>query len=545
MILENHSRSYSLALVLVLAAGSSLMAAPRLSLEKLALSISSSPGSNGPAQSVDAANLGDGSLQLQVSSSVPWLTASVGSQHPCSLKGTCLPVQIAVPSASLARGTYTGTVTVADPNAVDAPQFITVTLHVGGAVPDNLEFYLPPGGSATSDFTTASTAQTSVSAGTPWLSVAVNGSGSFAFNVPYRITAAAGSSMPAGDYNGTVTINGSSLASDNKQVGVKLHVTNQPILQVTPNPFQIRIAKGAAKQSSTTGAVPYIATSNSGQGILTISKITATAASDGTWLSAGPVDGFPSLVNVAADPADLAPGTYNGTVSIESNAANGKVDIPVVLTIVAATPPVAFDSRHDAVVNNGTFANGSIARGDVVAVFGDQFTSEDPKQSTVPLVTTLAGTQVLVNGKAAPLYYVFPFQLAFEVPLDAQLGDGTVQVVRGDQKGNLVHINIADRAPHFLLLNGGPYVIMTTPQGALTGIPSHPAAAGDVAVIYTIGLGATSPLVPEGTASPVPPANAPDTQVCFGQQSPFAQPVCLTPDFSGSRRPRSACIRST
>jgi uncharacterized protein (TIGR03437 family) len=140
---------------------------------------------------------------------------------------------------------------------------------------------------------------------------------------------------------------------------------------------------------------------------------------------------------------------------------------------------------------------------------------------------------VLLNGKAVPLYYVFPFQLAFQVPLDAQLGDGTLQVVRGDQKGNLVYVNIADRAPHFLLLSGGPYVIMTTPQGALTGIPSHPVAEGDVAVIYVIGLGATSPVVPEGTASPVPPANAPDTKVCFGQQSPFSQPVCVTPDFSG------------
>ncbi len=373
-----------------------------------------------------------------------------------------------------------------------------------------------------------------MSANTPWLSVAVNGSGSFAFNVPYRITAAAANGMATGDYNGTVTVNGSSLASDNKQVGVKLHVTDQPILHVSPSPFQIRIAQGAVKQSSTTGAVPYIATSNSGQGTLTISKISAAAAADGTWLSAGTVDGFPSLVNVAADPAGLSPGTYQGTVSIESNAANGKVDIPVQLTIVAATPPVAFDSRHAAVVNNGTFADGSIARGDVVAVFGDQFTSEDPKQSTVPLVTTLAGTQVLLNGKAVPLYYVFPFQLAFEVPLDAQLGDGTLQVVRGDQKGNLVFVNIAERAPHFLLLSGGPYVIMTTPQGALTGIPSHPAAANDVAVIYVIGLGPTSPLVPEGTASPsAPPANAPDTKVCFGQQSPFSQPVCVTPDFSG------------
>jgi uncharacterized protein (TIGR03437 family) len=401
-------------------------------------------------------------------------------------------------------------------------------------VPDNLEYYLPPGGSAATDFTTATGVATSVSANTPWLSIAVNGVGSFAFNVPYRIKVAAANGMATGDYNGSVTLSGSSLLSDNKQIGVKLHVTDQPILAANPSPFYIRIAQGANKQSSTNGAVPYLATSNSGQGTLTISKITATAASDGTWLSAGPVDGYPTLVNVAADPEGLSPGTYNGTVSIESNAANGTVTVPVVLTIVPAGPPLAFNSFHAAAVNNGTFANGQLARGDVVAVFGDQFTNQDPSQSTVPLETTLNDTQVLVNGQPAPLYYVFPYQLAFEMPLDAQLGDGTVQVVRGGQKGNIVQISIADRAPHFLLLSGGPYVIMTTPDGALTGIPGHPVTANDVVVIYVIGLGATTPVVPAGAASPAsPPALAPDTKVCFGEQSPFAQPVCVTPDFSG------------
>ena len=529
MVFEKHSRSCFYACVLLLATGFGLSAAPRLSLSQTVLSLSTAPGSNGTPQSVDAANLGDGSLQLQAASSVPWLTASVGQTHPCAVKGNCLPVQIAVPSASLAKGTYTGTVTVSDPNAVDAPQFIVVTLHVGGAVPDKLEFYLTPGGSATSDFTTATTVKPSVSANTPWLSIAVNGSGSFAFNVPYRITAAAASGMAATDYNGTVTINGSSLASDNKQVGVLLHVTTQPILQASPNPFQIRIAQGANKQTSANGAIPYIATANAGQGTLSISAVSATAAS-GTWLSAQTVSGFPSLVAVSADPAGLAPGIYQGTVTITSNAANGSVPIPVQLTIEPATAPVVFAGRA---VNNGTFGPESLARGDVVAVFGDQFTYGDPQTTPAPLPGTLGDAQVFVNGQAAPLYYVFPGQLAFQMPVDAALGDGVVQLLRNGQKSNLVHVHVEDRAPHFLLINGGPYVIMTTPEGALTGIPSHPVTARDVVVIYTIGLGGTTPPVATGAASPSPAATVPSTRVCIGEQSPFIQPICVNADFAG------------
>jgi uncharacterized protein (TIGR03437 family) len=89
--------------------------------------------------------------------------------------------------------------------------------------------------------------------------------------------------------------------------------------------------------------------------------------------------------------------------------------------------------------------------------------------------------------------------------------------------------------PRFIEYNGG-YGIMTTPQGALTGIPSHPVKAGDTIVIYALGLGPTSPSVPSGTASP---ATAPlatvqgTTQVCFGVETPFFQAPCATPLFVG------------
>jgi uncharacterized protein (TIGR03437 family) len=142
-----------------------------------------------------------------------------------------------------------------------------------------------------------------------------------------------------------------------------------------------------------------------------------------------------------------------------------------------------------------------------------------------------------VNGQAVPLYYIGPGQIDFEVPIDASLGDGTVQVVRNGQAGNLAYINIKDRAPHFLLLNGGPYAIMTSATPDLTGIPSHPAKAGDALVIYTIGLGPTSPSVPSGTASPSPPDQlatvTPATQVCFGVPTPFFPAPCATPFFVG------------
>jgi uncharacterized protein (TIGR03437 family) len=512
--------------------GSALGAAPRLSLSQTSFAVSVAQGSSGPTQTVNAQNVGTGSLNLSASSSVPWLVPTVGKSGLCGITGTgtCIPIQIAIQSSSLTTGTYTGTVTVSDPNAVDSPQNIVVVLSVGGPAPSKLEYYLAPGTSAIDTFTTYHQANTSVS-NAPWLSVAVNGSGSFAFNVPYKVSVTAGSGMAAQDYNGTLTLSGSSFAPDNKQIPVVLHVTTQPILQASPSTVKIRIAQNANKQSSTTGALPYISTSNSGQGSLSISSVSATAASGGTWLGAQTVSGYPSLVAISADPTGLAPNVYQGTVTISSNAANSSVQIPVELTVESQTAPVA---TPGGIVNNGTFAGGEpLAQGDIAALFGDQFTYGDPQAaSALPLGTTLGDTQVLVNGNPAPVYYVAPTQINFQIPYEATTGDGTIQVVRKGTNSNLIFLNIQSAQPRFILLGGG-YVIMTTPAGALTGIASHPATSGDTVVIYVIGLGPTSPAVASGTASPTPAATVPQTQVCFGQHTVVIQPVCTNAAFAG------------
>lgn len=533
MVLEKFSRAHIGAVAVLLAFGSALSAAPRLSLSQTSFVLSVAPGSSGPTQTVNAQNLGTGSLSLSASSSVPWLVPTVGKFGLCGItgQGSCIPIQIAIQSSSLTAGTYTGTVTISDPNAVDSPQNVVVVLSVGSPAPSKLEFYLAPGTSTTTTFTTYRKANTSVN-NAPWLSVAVNGSGSFAFNVPYKATATAGSGMAAQDYNGTLTLSGSSFAPDNKQIPVVLHVTTQPILQASPSSFQIRIAAGANKQTSTNGALQYISTSNTGQGTLSISSVSAsTTSGNSSWLSASTVSGYPSLVALSADPTGLSAGVYQGTVTISSNAANSSFQVPVQLTVEAQAPPVAFPGG---VVNNGTFvANEPLALGDIAAVFGDQFTYGDPQgATTLPLGTSLGDTEVLVNGKPAPVYYVSAGQINFQIPFEAATGDGTIQVVRNGTNGNVIYVNIQSAQPRFLLLGGG-YVIMTTPAGALTGISSNPAKAGDTVVIYTIGLGPTSPSVPSGTASPNPAATVPQTQVCFGQHSQVTQPVCAVAGFAG------------
>ncbi|HEX5228047.1 MAG TPA: hypothetical protein VFW44_10070, partial [Bryobacteraceae bacterium] len=314
---------------------------------------------------------------------------------------------------------------------------------------------------------------------------------------------------------------------DNKQISVALDVTTQPIAEASSSTVSFTAAQGSAAQTNN------IAVTNAGQGTLTVSGVTATAANSGTWLKAATITGG---ISIAADPTGLSPNTYTGTVTVASNAVNNSVTIPVQLIVTPQGPPVA---SVGGVIANSTFAVGeALAQGDIASVYGNQFTFDAPSGATkLPLDTTLGDVQVLVNGVAAPVYYVSSGQINFEIPIDAATangGAGTVQVVRKGTAGNLVFVQIHAQAPQFLIYDGG-YAIMTTPDAVLTGIPSHPVKAGHIVTIYAIGLGPTSPVVASGTASPTSPlANVPGTtQVCFGVVTPFAPPLCAKPSFVG------------
>ena len=515
---------------------SALSAAPILRLSSATVGpVPASGGTNAATQTIYASNLGDGNLNLTASASDAWLSAQVGSNGPCATgSGNCIPIQIALNTAAVANGTYTGFVTISDPNAVDSPQTVSVTVQVGG-VPAAIDLYAAPnGGTATATFETRSavTANATTQTGGNWLSVALDGAGSFGFFYPYVITAATQPGQAAGDYQGAVQFSGSTYAPDNRSVGVTLHVTSAPILQLTDTPLRLSAVQGSA---AATGVVTL---QNTGQGTAAITGASSTSS----FLSATVTDN--SHVTVTATPGSLAPGTYSGTVTVASNAAN-PVSIPVTFVVRATSAPVA---SLGGVVENAV-GTGTLAPGDIASVYGDQFVaSSATPASSLPLPTILGGTQVLFNSTPAPLYYTSAGQINFQVPYDAQPGLATVQVVRGGQAGNLVSATVVSHAPRILRFQPpyGTVPIIVNQDGSIpvTGsapLPSHPAKPGDYLVIYMIGLGTTSPAVVAGAAAPgaepLARVDAPVTVILGGGFMPSVMPTVLyaglTPGFAG------------
>lgn len=527
------SKNFLYCTVLTIGITTQLTAAPKLRLDKTAIGpVSVATGTNGPLQVVNALNAGDSPLNLQAASSVPWLTATVQPRQPCGTLGAnCNPINIALNTSGLPAGTQTGSILVTDPNALDAPQTITVTVAVGGNVPNSLTFFLPTSGAeVTQSFTTARNVSTTVTQPPQVsLSVAAPGGGSFASVFSYTVTAKANAGAAPGTYNGTILVAGSPIGAENKSVPVTFNVTDQPIA----SPFAIstfRIAQGAAKQTQS------IRLSNLGTGAVTVASATVATTSGGAWATTALVNGF---AGVTVDPTGLAPGSYQGTVTIVSNAANGTITVPIALEIIASGTPVV---QAGGVVNNATFEPGLLlAQGELPAIFGEQFTTGEPLlASTLPLPTTLGGATVFINDQPVPIYYVSAGQINFQVPFDAATGEGTLRVDRGGQRGNTVTIAIARSSPRLLIAVNQAVQVVSTPfvcnsAGQCIGGASTPVQTGTVVTIYSLGLGPTNPPVASGAAAPLSPlAVVPGVnKVFFGAGGLFNDPVSQTPQFVG------------
>ncbi|MCX6564566.1 MAG: SBBP repeat-containing protein [Candidatus Aminicenantes bacterium] len=107
-------------------------APPTIRLSKIRLDFGAqSGGVVTQSQSVIVSNTGGGTLNWSAHSSQTWLAVT-----PASGTGTAV-IQMSVNPAGLAAGSYTGTITVSDPNATNSPQAINVGLMVkaAGTVP--------------------------------------------------------------------------------------------------------------------------------------------------------------------------------------------------------------------------------------------------------------------------------------------------------------------------------------------------------------------------------------------------------------------------
>jgi uncharacterized protein (TIGR03437 family) len=194
---------------------------------------------------------------------------------------------------------------------------------------------------------------------------------------------------------------------------------------------------------------------------------------------------------------------------------NATATLQFSLTINGAPPSILV-----AGINAASYVGGSVSPGEIVLIFGSGLgpnTLVGTQLDTRGYVSSsVAGTQVLFDGLAAPIIYTQASQVSVVVPYGV-IGRTQVQVVYQGQSSNPVLIPVATVMPGIFTADAsaqGQGSILN--QDGTVNSASNPAPVGSYVSVYATGEGLTSPAGIDGK-----PAGSPAPR-------PVVQPITAT-----------------
>ena len=294
-------------------------------------------GPNPPAQNLFLSNIQPTQFSVSISGA-PWLAVSPST----GVTPSTLVASVTGPSGAT-PGTLTGTIIISPVASTDATAtVVAVSLQVLAPSQGTLQVYPntialdyslggpPPTPSGFSVTSTGAAAAFSLSTSTPWLAVSAN---SYVTPATAYVTIVLSAITSPGVYYGFVTVSPSYAGGSPQQVSVTLRVSSQGALIASPNSLSFNYQQGGyLPQPQVVNIV------NSSGGAATYSVTTVTT-SGGGWLGSNVSSGTtPSAIVVSATPGALAPGTYSGIISLNSNTAGvSATQIPVSLTVSSSS----------------------------------------------------------------------------------------------------------------------------------------------------------------------------------------------------------------
>jgi uncharacterized protein (TIGR03437 family) len=114
------------------------------------------------------------------------------------------------------------------------------------------------------------------------------------------------------------------------------------------------------------------------------------------------------------------------------------------------------------------------------------------------------GVSVTIGGVRAPFYAVTPNQINVQVPFEVTAGSQSVVVTTSNGASAAFNVTVAAVAPSIFILDtaGTGAIVKNADFSLITA--NNRARAGDTIVIYSTGLGQTTPAVATGALA-VPP----------------------------------------
>ncbi len=208
---------------------------------------------------------------------------------------------------------------------------------------------------------------------------------------------------------------------------------------------------------------------------------------------------------------------------------------------------------NNGVVNGASFDNtapAELAPGGLLSIFGTQLADSIQFGDTVPLSNTIENVTVSFNGIPAGLTYVSPGQINAQLPWNvlsagATSGIATLTVTRDGVMSAPAVVNVAAVGPGVFsippaagnavaVINGDPNGAVAAPAGSIPGLATHPAAVGDILIVYATGLGAVDSPIDNGAAPGINTRHTLATPtVLIGGQTAQVLFSGLSPQFPG------------
>jgi len=190
------------------------------------------------------------------------------------------------------------------------------------------------------------------------------------------------------------------------------------------------------------------------------------------------------------------------------------------------------------VLNAASFApvGAPLSPGSFFTIFGGGLSSATTVASSLPFPTTLNGVQVLVNGTAAPLYFVSAGQISALVPFGAAGTTATLQVVNGTTRSNTVELPLGRTSPGIFTIppaGTGPAALLRADFTLIS--PTSGARRGETVQLFLTGLGAVNPAGRDGAAASASPLSVAiaDVKVYVGGRQATVLFKGLAPGLAG------------
>lgn len=263
----------------------------------------------------------------------------------------------------------------------------------------------------------------------------------------------------------------------------------------------------------------------------------AVSPSGGDWVVLDPPNGdfFSSGdVEIGVDSTGLAVGDYSATISFNAEGHSGP---PATVAVALSVKPAVQGGQTPALstagmVSSANFGAPAMAPGGLFTIFGTNLATTTAQASGTPLPYNLGGTEVVVNGRLAPLLYVSPGQINAQFPVDAEFGRGGVIVRTGLGQSLTIFMESTAAAPQ--MFTDGGRVIALNQDGTLNSAVNA-ARGGSFLTLFLTGQGPVDPPVASGLPGPSnPPAQVtlPVLAEIGGQQVEI-QFLGLAPGFVG------------